>query len=441
MDSRKRIAALAATLAAGLVLAAPPAGAQDHHRRDRSRLIGYFIEWGIYGRAYFVKNVLTSGSARELTHINYAFANVAPRSAEDPTIACKIADSWADYVRPATADDAVDGVAESYDESVLHGSFNQLKKLKAMFPHLKVFISLGGFSFSGHFSDAALTTESRRALARSCVDMFIRGQLPPVSPGGPVVDGSGVFDGIDIDWEWPGNCLAGCTSRTEDKRNFTLLLQEFRRQLDIAERQNRKRYGLSIFAPAGTFNIDNMELSRISKVVDFINIQGYDLHGSWETTTNFHSALFAPQGEPTPTPEMNVHFTVNAYLRRGVPRSRLVMGMPFYGRGWAGVGADNNGLFQAGSGPAPGTFEAGLEDFKVLKGLEATYGSFRDPLSRGHWIYSPATGVFWGYDDARAAREKALYVEFRNLGGMMFWELTGDDAQGTLVKSLGDILR
>ena len=440
MNSRKPFSALAAMLAAVLVTAAPPAGAQDHHR-DRSRLIGYFIEWGIYGRAYFVKNVLTSGSARELTHINYAFANVAPRSADDPTIACKIADSWADYVRPATAADAVDGQAEFYDETVLHGSFNQLRKLKLMFPRLKVFMSLGGFSFSGHFSDAALTPESRRALARSCVDMFIRGQLPAVSPGGPIVDGSGVFDGIDIDWEWPGNCLAGCTSRPEDKRNFTLLLREFRRQLDIVGREHRRDYGLSIFAPAGTFNIDNMELARVAKEVDFINIQGYDLHGSWETTTNFHSALFAPQGEPVPTPEMNVHFTVNAYLRRGVPRRQLVVGMPFYGRGWAGVGAENNGLFQAASGPAPGTFEAGLEDFKVLKGLEATYGSFRDFRSRGHWIYSPATGIFWGYDNVRAAREKALYVELRDLGGMMFWELTGDDAEGTLVKSLGGVLR
>jgi chitinase len=442
MKSRQRFAATAATLAAALAVAAPRAGAQDDdHRKDRSRLIGYFIEWGIYGRAYFVKNVLTSGSAEQVTHINYAFANVAPNSAADATVVCKIADSWADYVRPATAADAVDGEEEFYNEAVLHGSFNQLRKLKLMFPRLKVFMSLGGFSFSGHFSDAALTPASRRALAQSCIDMFIRGQLPPVSAGGPVVDAAGVFDGIDIDWEWPRNCLAGCTSRPEDKRNFTLLLQEFRRQLDIVGRQNRKHYGLSIFAPAGVFNIDNMELQRISHVVDFINIQGYDLHGSWETTTNFHSALFAPEGEPTPTPEMNVDFTVNAYLRRGVPRHRLVVGMPFYGRGWQGVGDVNNGLFQPGTGAAPGTFEAGLEDFKVLKGLEATYGSFRDPVSRGHWIFSPTAGIFWGFDDARVARTKARYVDRRNLGGIMFWEFSGDDAEGTLVKNLGDILR
>src|SRR5215510_6847314 len=200
MASRNRTLIPVSLLSALMVLLAAGARAGGDHDDDdgdggRGRLVGYFIEWGIYGRGYFVKNVLTSGSAGRLTQVDYAFANVAPNTADDPTVVCKIADSWADYVRPATADDAVDGQAESYDESVLHGNFNQLRKLKQMFPRLKVFMSLGGFSFSGHFSDAALTAESRRALAQSCVDMFIKGQLPPVSPGGPVVDAAGVFDG------------------------------------------------------------------------------------------------------------------------------------------------------------------------------------------------------------------------------------------------------
>lgn len=428
-------------------LALAPAGVvgagDGHGDHDRGRLVGYFIEWGIYGRGYFVKNVLTSGSADRLTHLNYAFANVAPASAADPTIVCRIADSWADYVRPATAEDAVDGEAESYDESVLHGNFNQLRKLKQMFPRLKVFMSLGGFSFSGHFSDAALTSASRRALVRSCVDMFVKGQLPPVSPGGPVVDGAGVFDGIDVDWEWPGNCIAGCTSRPEDKQNFTLLLQEFRRQLDELGRRDRRHYGLTIFAPAARFNIDNLELRRIREVVDFITLQGYDLHGSWETRTNFHAPLFTAQGDPDQetAAQFNVDAIVGTYLRRGVHRRDLVVGLPFYGRGWAGVPDVDHGLFQDGTGPAPGTLEAGIEDFKVLQGLEETYGSFRDPSSRGHWLYSPATGVFWGYDDPRVARTKARYVKDRRLGGIMFWELSGDDAQGSLLKALDRALK
>jgi chitinase len=410
-----------------------------HHGRERPRLVGYFIEWGIYGAGYFVKNVLTSGSAERLTHINYAFANVAPASGSDPRVVCQIADSWADYVRPATADDAVDGVAELYDERTLHGNFNQLKKLKAMFPRLKVFMSLGGFTFSGHFSDASLTDESRRTLVTSCVDMFIHGQLPAVSPGGPTVDASGLFDGLDIDWEWPGNCIAGCASRPEDTQNFTLLLREFRRQLDAAGRKTGKHYELSTFMPAGVPNIDNMEVARVARLVDFMTLQGYDLHGGWESRTNFQSALFSSRDDPAPTPQLTVDFVVDTYLRRGVPRQEIVVGVPFYGRGWVGVPDINDGLFQQATGEAPGPPE-----YKALTLLEHTPGwnSFRDRSSGGaHWIFNPAAGIFWGFDDQAEMRRKANYVDRRDLGGVMFWELTGDDAEGTLVKTLHRHLR
>jgi chitinase len=439
MELKQRTLVVAASLAVVLAIAAPGPARDDPNRGDRDkRLVGYFIEWGIYGRGYFVKNIQDSDSAGRMTHVNYAFANVAPASASDPTVVCQIADSWADYVRPATVDDAIDGVAESYDESVLHGSFNQLRKLKQAFPNLKVFISLGGFALSGHFSDAALTPESRTALVSSCVDMFIKGNLPPVSPGGPVVAAPGLFDGIDVDWEWPGNCIAGCPGRPEDKQNFTLLMKEFRRQLDLVGRQQRRHYGLSFFAPAGESNIDNLELRKLRGLVDFITLQGYDLHGSWESTTNFQSALFAPAGDPHPADaaKLNINFIVNAYLKRGVPPDKVVVGVPFYGRGWAGVPDVNHGLFQTSTGPAPGTFEAGIEDFKALKALEVTSGSFLDPSSKAHFIYSPTTGIFWGYDNEREAQTKGSYIRLRGLGGAMFWELSGDDATGSLVKAL-----
>jgi chitinase len=429
-------AALVVSLALASTLVAQSSVRDDHDNqgggRDRARLVGYFIEWGIYS-GYFVKNVLTSGSAERLTHIDYAFANVAPASAADPTVVCQIADSWADYVRPASAADAIDGVAETYDESVLHGNFNQLRKLKAMFPRLKIFMSLGGFTFSSHFSDAARTDASRRALVTSCVDMFIKGQLPPVSPGGPVVDAAGVFDGIDIDWEWPGNCLNACPSRPEDTRNFTLLLQEFRRQLDAAGRHTHRNYGLSAFMPAGASNIDNIELARVSRSLDFMTIQGYDLHGAWEPRTNFHSALFSSDDDPAPTPELTVDFTVDTYLRRGVPRQQVVIGVPFYGRGWSGVSDSNNGLFQSATGAAPGA-----ADYKSLNALEAAPGwnSFNDSSAVGHWIFNPSMGIFWSFDDAPVLRRKARYVERHDLGGIMFWELSGDDADGTLVRAL-----
>lgn len=438
---------IVAAAAAALAVLAPNqvrAGDDHHHGRGHHRdanLVGYFIQWGIYRTPpanYPVKKVLTSGSAARLTHVNYAFAKIG--ASEDGTLVCQSADSWADYTRPAPAEEDLDGVGELYDESKLRGNFSQLRKLKQQFPHLRVLISIGGFTFSDKFSDAALTPESRTALAESCVDTFINGNLPPVSgPGGQVVtDGAGVFDGIDIDWEWPGNCIAGCTSRPEDKENFTLLLKEFRRQLDKAGRESHKRYQLTYFAPAGVFNIDNIEVRKTARLVNFITVQGYDLHGTWESTTNFQSNLFVCPDDPIPADAalLNDNFVVNTYLKRGVPKQKVVLGVPFYGRGWAGVPDIDNGLYQTSTGAAPGEFEAGVAGYGFLKNLLPTYGHFRDRACKADWLYSPTDQVFWTFDGKRVMRNKADYVDRRNLGGVMFWELTGDTPDGELVRVL-----
>jgi chitinase len=446
MKPRRHCLILAA--AAGLLAFAPGpsrAGDDQHegqgNHRD-ARLVGYFIQWGIYRDPptnYPVKRVLTSGSASRLTHIDYAFAKIGAR--EDGVLVCQSADSWADYTRPAPAEEDLDGVGESYDESKLRGNFSQLRKLKQRFPDLKVLMSIGGFTLSDKFSDAALTPESRTALAQSCVDMFINGKLPPVSgPGGQVVtDGAGVFDGIDIDWEWPGDCIAGCTSRPEDKENFTLLLQELRRQLDKAGRENKKRYQLTYFGPAGLFNLDHIEVKKTARIVDFISVQGYDLHGTWESTTNFQSNLLLCRDDPNQADAqlLNDDFVVNAYLTRGVREEKVVLGVPFYGRGWAGVPATNNGLFQSSAGAAPGEFgEFGVAGYGFLKNLLPTYGHFRDSSCKAEWLYSPTDRVFWTFDGKRVMGDKAEYADHRNLGGVIFWELTGDTPDGELVEAL-----
>ena len=185
--------------------------------------VGYFVQWGIYGRDFVVRDLEDNGSAARLTHINYAFGNVT----EDGV--CASADAWADYQVPFGADRAVDGVADEPGQP-LYGNFNQLKKLKAKHPDLKVLISLGGWTLSKFFSDAALTPQSRQAVVESCIDLFIKGNLPGLVPGA----GAGVFDGIDLDWEWPGSeGNVGNVIHAEDKQNFTALVAEFRRQLDV----------------------------------------------------------------------------------------------------------------------------------------------------------------------------------------------------------------
>jgi chitinase len=388
------------------------------------RVIGYFAAWGVYGRNYHVKNMVTSGSAAKLTHINYAFANISSN------LECQIGDSYADYDRAYSAADSVDGVADTWDTGVLRGSFNQLRKLKLQYPNIKVMISVGGWTWSDKFSDAALTVQSRERFVRSCIDMYIKGQF---ASG---LTYPGIFDGIDIDWEYPAACGNTCNFRPEDTQNFTLLLQEFRRQLDALESQTGKEYLLTIAAPAGPDKISKIQVGAIHQYLDFINIMTYDFHGAWESTTNFNSPLYGNPADPTYAQGLWTDRAVQLWLDGGTPASKLVIGVPFYGRGWRGVPNVNNGLYQTGQGAAPGTYEAGIEDYKVLKGLETTYGRFRDPASGAFYIYNPNTQIWWSYDDPTTMTNKMSYVRSRGLGGAMFWELSGDDNTGSLINAI-----
>jgi chitinase len=444
--SRASALAVALLLTVGLlpgqVLAAPSAAGQHEQRgHDRFRTVGYFIQWGIYGRSFFVKNLETSGAADRLTHINYAFANVGEDGRCFEANLAGQGDAWADYQRPVSAEESVDGVADAPDQA-LKGSFNQLRKLKARHPGLKVMISLGGWTWSRWFSDAALTKASREAFVASCIDLFIKGNLPQLGSveGGPG-SGAGVFDGIDLDWEWPGSeGNPGNVIRPEDKRNFTKLVAEFRRQLDSYGRKQGKHYELSAFLPAAPAKMDaGFEGREIFRHLDFATVQGYDFHGTWEATTNHQSALFQPAGQPV-LPDFTADGAIDAWIERGAPRGKLVLGLPFYGRGWTGVSAANAGLFQPSTGAAPGTWEPGVEDYKALKPrVGGGFTVHRDTRAGFAWLFDGTT--FWTFDDPVVMRQKARYIRDRRLGGAMVWSLDADTADAELIKTIYDGLR
>ncbi|AKJ27215.1 glycosyl hydrolase family 18 protein [Caldimonas brevitalea] len=400
-------------------------------------VLGYFAQWGIYGRGYTVKNIETSGSAPLLTHINYAFGNVRDNKCEVGVTMPSNADTgaggdaFADYTKSFAADQSVDGVGDTWDQK-LRGNWNQLKKLKAKYPKLKVLISLGGWTYSRGFSSAA-RPENRAAFVKSCIDAYIKGDLPVVEGAGGPGALAGVFDGIDIDWEYPVACGLSC-GKPEDKENFTALLAEFRKQLDAV----RPGLLLTIAAPGGVDKIRVMETNKIHTYLDFINVMTYDFHGAWDPTTNFHSALYGASGDPSTGDSKfyNTNDSLKAFLDAGVPARKLHIGIGFYGRGWTNVPNANNGLYQTGTA-APGTYEAGIEDYKVLKNLN--WPSFVDPQSRAQWIYNGTT--FWSFDTPAQITEKMGYAKSKGLGGAFFWEFTGDDSQATLLKAMRNGLR
>ena len=219
------------------------------------------------------------------------------------------------------------------------------------------------------------------------------------------------------------------------RSNFTLLLAEFRRQLDRLD----KRYLLTI-ATAGVHDqYSLLELNAVQPYVNYINLMAYDLHGTWEKTTNHNAALYANPAEPAESANRNINRAVTDYLAAGVPPGKLVLGVPFYGHGWKGVPSANNGLYQPAAGPAKVGDESGSGGYRVLKDLG--YPGFRDPVAQAFWGYSAAAGVFWSYDDPASLVNKTNYIKSKGLAGAMAWELSNDDASATLVTTLADGLK
>ena len=322
----------------------------------------YFAEWGIYGRNFMVKNLDTSGQASKLTFVNYAFANIFQQA--DGTFKCNAqvtktesgngdgGDQWAAYGKGFDASDSVDGVADSWNDA-LKGNFNQLKKLKAKYPKIKVLLSIGGWSWSKWFSAAAATDALRKTLVSSCLDQYIKGNLPfdSGSNAGGAGSGLGVFDGIDIDWEYPGVQGIGYNTvdAVKDKANQVLLFQELRSQLDAIGQAMNKHFYLTLAVGAGLKNQQATNPSQYSAFVDWINVMSYDYHGAWDATgpTDFQSNLYLDPASPNAAafPDFNTQSSVLSLLSMGVASQKINIGVPFYGRGWTGVPAGPNGNF------------------------------------------------------------------------------------------------
>ncbi len=374
------------------------------------RMVGYYTEWSVYDRKFDVSAI----PAAKLTHINYGFAKIVNGE-------CALFDSY------AAIDKAYPG--DTWNPGDLRGNFKQLQLLKKKHPHLKTLISVGGWTLSSPFSDVALTDASRKKFAKSCVAFMLKYG----------------FDGVDVDWEYPvSGGLEGNKTRPEDKKNYTLLLAELRAQLDAQAKADKRGYLLTIAAPAGQNTFANLELDVVHKYLDWLNLMSYDFHGGWSEHTNFNAPLFASKTDPTKDEvvrtKFNVDSAVTAYLAAGVPPEKLVLGVPFYGRGWTvAKDAKNNGLFQPHTKQLPrGTWENGVFDYKDIA------VNYLGKRGQRHWndeakvpyFYDDKTGLMMSYDDAESLKIKAQYARDKKLSGVMIWELSADDAKHTLLDAL-----
>ncbi|MFI6208932.1 glycosyl hydrolase family 18 protein [Streptomyces sp. NPDC051041] len=374
----------------------PPTG-------DKVKL-GYFAEWGVHGRNYHVKNLVTSGSASKITHINYAFGNVKDGK-------CVVDDTYAAYEKAYTADQSVSGTADTWDQP-LRGNFNQLRQLKAKYPHIKVLYSFGGWTYSGGFAQAAANPSAFAASCKAVVE----------DPRW-----ADVFDGIDIDWEYPNAC--GLTCDTSGPAAFRDLSRALR-----AEFGPDYLVTAAITADATDGGkIDAADYGGAAQYLDWYNVMTYDYFGAWDRTgpTAPHSPLTSYTGIPK---EGFTSAAAIAKLRaKGVPASKLLLGIGFYGRGWTGVTQSAPG--GTATGPAAGTYEAGIEDYKVLKTACPATGTV------GGTAYAHCGSNWWSYDTPATIGTKMTWAKNQGLGGAFFWEFSGDTANGELVSAIDSGLR
>ncbi|GHH27231.1 glycoside hydrolase family 18 chitinase [Streptomyces rubradiris] len=365
--------------------------------------MGYFTEWGIYGRNYNVKNLVTSGSAAKITHINYAFGNVTGGK-------CAIGDSYADYDKAFTAENSVSGVADTWDQP-LRGNFNQLRQLKAKYPHIKVLWSFGGWTWSGGFADAA---KNPAAFAQSCYDLVEDPRW------------ADVFDGIDIDWEYPNACGLTCdTSGPAAYKNLMAAL--------------RAKFGPDYLVTAATTadgtaggKIDAADYAGAAQYLDWYNVMTYDFFGAWDAKgpTAPHSPLTSYDG--IPKAGYTTADAIAKFKSIGVPAKKLLVGIGFYGRGWTGVTQDTPG--GTATGPAAGTYEQGIEDYKVLKTSCPATGTVAGTA------YAHCGTNWWSYDTPATIKSKMAWANTQGLGGAFFWEFSGDTSNGELVSAINDSL-
>ena len=369
-----------------------------------------FVHWGVGVGISTVLSMAMAGAAQQGSTEPVVVAYVFPRDG-----ALKVGQIDAHLITRINY-----AFANIKDGRMVTGSdfdgqnFATLTALRKENPALTVLVSVGGWDWSGGFSDVALTEQSRQVFIDS-VMAFIKAYD---------------LNGLDVDWEYPGMAGAGNRFRAEDGANFTTLLKELRGRFDRETGSTHRRLYLSIAAGASSEYLEHTEMAKAQEFVDTVNLMAYDYsEAGSDRIANHHAPLFVNPASPK---KESADASVKAMEAVGVPSGKIVLGVPFYGHVWGDVGATNHGLFQRG---------------KAVKGDWASYQSitsdllkngyvrYWDDAAKAPYLYDTQKQIFVSYEDEESLALKCDYILRNKLAGVMFWEYSGDPS-GTLLRMI-----
>lgn len=399
------------------------------------KLVGYFPEWAYSNEAqgYFNATDLQWDS---LTHIQYSFAMVDP-STNKITLSDKHAAIEEDF---SEFDLSHNGKKIELDPSLPYkGHFNVLQTMKKIYPDVSLLISVGGWAGTRGFYTMIDTDDGINTFADSCVD-FIRKYG---------------FDGVDIDFEYPSSTSQSGNPndfdlseprRSKLNERYNILIKTLREKIDIASKEDGKEYLLTAAVTASPWVLGGISDNTYAKYLDFLSIMSYDYHGGWNEYVE-HLAGIYPNKEDRETatqimPTLCMDWAYR-YYRGVLPSEKILMGIPYYTRGWENVQGGTNGLHGSSKTPASGKYNIWGDDLNNDGILEPAGANplwhvlnliERDPNLKVYWdeiskvpyVWQNQEKVFLSFENEKSIDERLEYIKNKNLGGALIWVMNGD---------------